>query len=616
MSKKTTVKHIALTAICAAVLAACGGGGGASTSTDLVNNATSARQVIDIVEGLPSADSLTVNDVPALNAAINRYNRLSDSEKGLVSKTSFDKLQSLVAVAKESETLGAGVIATLSSLPTEVAQSQKSAVESARAQYDALTEAQKTWVTESAVQHLAQSEANIAANTANASTFAKNVEALPAAADLTKTNAEKVENVRQQHEAFSAAQKSYVSDAALAGLSERETTITNNAAAAQKVADSIGSLADKIVNLTGIETKVEAPSIEDAEKEWQKVNAAFGALTDNQKTWLDSETVAALNDINSKVFVDNAPLAALNPDTPLSSKFLLADEVGNKAQHENPDMQLRKREDGELKLLTNQTALIKEIALNGTLSEQDSISIRGITFQEENMNPGEPAESAKISKINAQTNLGEDIDVSHEVAYRFDKNKEVLDRKWNGIYAIKTSDGVTIILRDPAVTGWKHQTFAHYSDPANNIVHAYQSIGAETPVAAMPTSGTATYTGITTAYLVETGKADRQLTADVKAVADFAKKGLRFETSNAQFHALNNGVRESQAADGYNMKGSASWSANSNSFKGTATADNQMKGQLLGKFYGAQAAEIGGTYGLQNADNSKQLIGGYGAKRP
>ncbi len=192
----------------------------------------------------------------------------------------------------------------------------------------------------------------------------------------------------------------------------------------------------------------------------------------------------------------------------------------------------------------------------------------------------------------------------------------MFDKQFDGVYIIQFTDGTRIVLHDPAAAGWTYQTFAHYVDPKNGITHGYQSIGDETAVSAMPTSGTATYTGITTAYLVETGKADRQLTADVKAVADFAKKGLRFETSNAQFHALNNGVRESQAADGYNMKGSATWAVNSNSFKGTVTADNQMTGQLLGKFYGAQAAEIGGTYGLQNADNSKQLIGGYGAKRP
>ena len=69
-----------------------------------------------------------------------------------------------------------------------------------------------------------------------------------------------------------------------------------------------------------------------------------------------------------------------------------------------------------------------------------------------------------------------------------------------------------------------------------------------------------------------------------------------------------------QAAAGYNISGTAKWS-NSNQFTGTATTANGMSGDLNGKFYGAGAAEIGGAYGLKNAANTEQLIGGYGAKR-
>lgn len=198
--------------------------------------------------------------------------------------------------------------------------------------------------------------------------------------------------------------------------------------------------------------------------------------------------------------------------------------------------------------------------------------------------------------------------------FQKDKNGLVFDKKLDGVYIIRFTDGTRIVLHDSAAAGWTYQTFAHYTDPKNNVIHGYQSIGDETPAGSMPTAGTATYTGITTSYLVEAGQADRQLTADVKAVADFAKKGLSFETGNPYFHELNNGVRVSTAANGYNMSGSASWAANSNSFKGEAATANGLKGGLLGKFYGTQAAETGGTYGLQGG--GKQLIGGYGAKRP
>lgn len=151
--------------------------------------------------------------------------------------------------------------------------------------------------------------------------------------------------------------------------------------------------------------------------------------------------------------------------------------------------------------------------------------------------------------------------------FQKDKNGLVFDKKLDGVYIIRFTDGTRIVLHDSAAAGWTYQTFAHHTDPKNNVIHGYQSIGDETPAGSMPTAGTATYTGITTSYLVEAGQADRQLTADVKAVADFAKKGLSFETGNPYFHELNNGVRVSTAANGYNMSGSASWAANSNSLQ-------------------------------------------------
>ena len=265
--------------------------------------------------------------------------------------------------------------------------------------------------------------------------------------------------------------------------------------------------------------------------------------------------------------------------------------------------------------------MIKELSVNQDVKKQDTISILGITF-ESNGNDSEPsANSTEIAKINSKETLGnKTIDVSSDAVHQLDKNKAEFDKKFDSIYAIqaKTSDSskpITIILRDPAANGWHYQTFAHYVDSLNNVVHGYQSIGVETPKNAMPQEGTATYTGIATSYLMK-GNESLQLTADVKAVADFARKGLRFETANTHSHKIENSQRVSKVEPDYNITGLAQWSAAENSFKGeaaTAHKESALKGVLLGKFYGDKAAEIGGTYGLSN--DSQQLIGGYGAKR-
>lgn len=191
----------------------------------------------------------------------------------------------------------------------------------------------------------------------------------------------------------------------------------------------------------------------------------------------------------------------------------------------------------------------------------------------------------------------------------------VFDKRFDGVYIIQFTDGTQIVMHDPAAAGWAYQTFAYYFDPKNDVAFGYQSLGDETKFTDLPEKGTATYNGLTTAYVVK-GDQGRQLTADVKAIVDFGLKGVRFETSNSQFHSLDdNGRRVTVQGTDYDMKGTAKWE-NGNLFLGSVEAAAAgLKGNLSGKFYGAKAAEIGGTYGLKNQDGSEHLIGGYGAKR-
>lgn len=206
------------------------------------------------------------------------------------------------------------------------------------------------------------------------------------------------------------------------------------------------------------------------------------------------------------------------------------------------------------------------------------------------------------------------LNAADGVAYiKKDKNGLVFDKKFDGVYIVQFADGTKIVLQDSAAAGWTYQTFAYYTDPKNLVIQGYQSLGDETKFAELPVSGTATYKGLAVAHLVK-GNSARQMTADVSAVADFGRKGVRFETSNSRFHALDKGVRVTRADTNYDMKGTATWT-NANRFEGSVKTANNFSGELKGKFYGADAAEIGGVYGLHNAAKTEQLIGGYGAKR-
>ncbi|OSI18501.1 hypothetical protein BWD09_01650 [Neisseria dentiae] len=591
MSKKTTVKHIALTIACAAVLAACGGGGGGSTSTDLVDNAVAARNVMNMIEALDEAAEITLEDKASVEAAAQSYNRLSDSQKSLISKEQKDKLEAalnaLAAASAGTSTDGSSTVDT-----SEISDNNS------LAPLNLPTPLHTSFISSTGAQ---QHNPHLQLRTVDDEpTFVDSQIGLIRTLVLNKND------------------QVVLDGAVLTNSAESPATQVNYRTPNSSITKytSAGSTLEDIAPLFGKEkgvySEVKTTLDEGIKSDYTKLDEAWKIIKDPEA---DPKAIA-----EAKKVVQN-----LRPTYTSDFKYDYALELAKKEQEKFTEQGMKDALDklkdqynknmqdaGELasaweKYNNNGDSEAWSVIEKYEPKLTDQMLLRVVLdANSNNAIDGMPASAAKT------------LDAVEGIAYvQKDKDKLAFDKKFDGVYVIKFANGVRITLHDPAAAGWTYQTFAHYVDMNNNISHAYQSVGNETPVADMPTSGTATYTGITTAYLVEKDKADRQLTADVKAVADFAKKGLRFETSNAHFHDLTNGVRKSEEASGYNMKGSASWSANSNSFTGTAaTADNQMTGRLLGKFYGAQAAEIGGTYGLKNDGNTKQLIGGYGAKRP
>ncbi|PSJ79461.1 ABC transporter substrate-binding protein [Neisseria iguanae] len=304
--------------------------------------------------------------------------------------------------------------------------------------------------------------------------------------------------------------------------------------------------------------------------------------------------------------IDNNSLQALNLPTPPHTSFISS----SSAQQNNPNVQLRNI-DGKKTFTYDQNGLISSLEFK----PNDEVQLDGVvTTNNGATQVNFTAPGSVIAKAYSGGTTKEDASTRNIAYIRKDKNGLVFDKKFDGVYIVKFTDGTQIVLHDSAAAGWTYQTFAHYLNPKNGVIHGYQSLGDETPYAALPQSGTATYNGLATAYLVQ-NSTQKQVTADVKAVVDFAKKGVRFETSNTHFRAIGaNGFRVDTKAADYDIKANAKWS-NHNQFKGTATTANGMTGELNGKFYGAGAAEIGGIYGLKNAANTEQLIGGYGAKR-
>ena len=680
MAKAKNIQQITLTAVCVAVLAACGGGGGSSgspntSSTDTgayVEEAKAANKVRLQIEAIGAADTLEVGDVAAVQAAVDAYNALSPLEKRLVPAPSLKALEDMAAAINTNAQTAADISAQLLKLPAAAdvdTDAEEAQVNNARNAYDKLTDAQKTWVSPAALQHLVAIESDIRTNIASAEAFADAVAALPANDQLTKTAAKQVEMVDVAYKKLSSAQKSRVAAAALDVLANKQAAVAANEKAAADVQKKVAAL-PKGADI-------------DTDAEVQALNAAMNAynsMNDAQKSWVDAATVANLQAISTGAIFDSEAtrMAARKPETPLHTSFISS----NTAQQHNPHMQLR-LVDGQPALLDTQIGLIRSLVISpnapvvvdgAVLSSNNPVgyltpysattkassagttqeNIQGLTGAprgvysnvktsldkeiKENFDALEAAKKvlkdpeadlkARLAALEQVDKLQPIYDqdmgrrevmeskvntVLKDLAYiKKDKNGLVFDKAFDGVYVIQFENGTEVVIHDSAAAGWTYQTFAHYIDPNNGVLRGYQSLGDETTVAQMPVSGTATYTGITTAYLDK-----QQVTAKVNAVADFAKKGVRFATSDSQIHTLNGNVRTSTAADRLNMSGTASWAAGENAFKGNvATTDKALSGTFNGKFYGgASVAEIGGTYGLKNADNSQQLIGGYGAKR-
>ena len=325
---------------------------------------------------------------------------------------------------------------------------------------------------------------------------------------------------------------------------------------------------------------------------------------------------------------DEAPIDPANVTQPLHTHFISS----KGAQQSNPNVQIRRDAAGKMFQTDNQdrnqNGLISSIDFNSNDEvKMDGVVLLNKTPEGSATQPTWASPSSLIAKVYSKGNTQTDVSeqkgelaemnekASKNLAYfRLDQDGLVFDKQFDGVYIINFGDGTQIVLHDPSAAGWTYQTFAHYTDPKGHVYQGYQSLGDETVFTTLPAKGTATYKGISTAYVV-TDKNNRQLTSNVMAIVDFGLKGVRFETSNSHFHTLENGKRVSEADKNYDFKGTASWK-DGNLFSGkVSTADDKLSGNLNGKFYGPNAAEIGGTYGLKNKDATEHLIGGYGAKR-
>ena len=154
---------------------------------------------------------------------------------------------------------------------------------------------------------------------------------------------------------------------------------------------------------------------------------------------------------------------------------------------------------------------------------------------------------------------------------------------------------------------YSYLSWGRWNDGAGvaDTIHtnSYWLAGTLTPANEVPTVGGASYTGQLFGKVTEAG-AISAVTGTTSLSADFAGR-----TMTGTFDMNKNGAAWTMAAV------NAAWGAGSNSFSGSLTADNNLKGAVSGGFFGPAAAQVGGAWNLGN-NSDVRAAGVFTAEQP
>lgn len=170
------------------------------------------------------------------------------------------------------------------------------------------------------------------------------------------------------------------------------------------------------------------------------------------------------------------------------------------------------------------------------------------------------------------------------------------------------------VVANPYALGWDYQSFGAWTNqgiPGGNVNAV--SFGAPSPAAAIPVSGSATFSGkLAGLYLSPTGQG-ASAAADLRVSVDFQARSLGFASSGS---VLTRDFASATAAPNLDLSGTLTYVAGANAFSGTlVSAGGTMSGSSHGRFYGPAAQELGGAFALRSPTGVESFAGAYGAKR-
>lgn len=176
---------------------------------------------------------------------------------------------------------------------------------------------------------------------------------------------------------------------------------------------------------------------------------------------------------------------------------------------------------------------------------------------------------------------------------------------------------LTYLVPSTGVSGLRFSSLGVWdrADLTTGIINqmAAISFGSRTLGADVPTTGTATYSGFVLGNAIESAGRQFSITALATATADFGARSIAFTSANSA--KTDRATLAISADPGYNLTGTLTYSAGSNTLAGTLNSANGKSGPATGAFYGPQAAEMGVTFSLTGIGGVQPFVGGAGLKK-
>ena len=173
------------------------------------------------------------------------------------------------------------------------------------------------------------------------------------------------------------------------------------------------------------------------------------------------------------------------------------------------------------------------------------------------------------------------------------------------------------IAIEPIPQGWNYQTFGVWSrNPARGNPGRVGAISTGNFTAAnnVPSTGTARFSGKSSGlYVPDVGSYTGIMVADMRMDVNFSSRNATFATTNTL--SSTNGGQTFIAVPFLDISGNLQVVNGQNLMSGTvSTPSSGLTGDIYGKFYGPNAQEVGGTFGLKG-NGVETYIGGFGGKR-